>query len=532
MYTYIYQGKILIVDCGCGFADDTLPGIDLMVPDVSFLEQNKKDIAAIVLTHAHEDHIGAIMHVWDKLDCKIYATPFVAALLTTRFRENRYEPVNKIIEIKLENRRFNIGPFDIQMVHLCHSILEMHALLIRTPEGNIFHTGDWKYDEDPMIGEVNDEKLLKKLGDEGILAITADSTNVFNPGSSGSEGKLRKSLENIVKDCKNLVVVTTFSSNIVRMESIIEAGVKAGRKIALVGRNLRRIFNSARNVGYLENFDDSVLISEKEISKYQRKDILVVATGCQGEPLAATTKMANSQHKYINLRQGDTVIFSSKVIPGNDHKIYHVFDKLLTKGVEVKMEKTDFTHVSGHPGQEELKRLYDLLRPKILIPVHGEKIHLHYHKKLALNWGIKKVELISDGDVLKISNQGCSKVGKVKVGGLGLYGNLRYTAESGVITTRRKLMSDGICIIVLNMSHQKELLADPLIQTPGYLSEHDSADFIEHLQNEITDLLETTQSRKTSFSQIKTKIHDKVRDILKFNVERIPLIKVIISSEN
>lgn len=532
IYVYAYQGKLLIVDCGCGFADETLPGIDLMIPDVTFLHKHKKDIVGIVLTHAHEDHIGAIMHVWDKFECDIYATAFVGALLHTKFRENSYKMPGKILNIDLDKPRFNLGPFDLEMVHLCHSVLEMHAILFRTPKGNIFHTGDWKYDKDPMIGPVNDEQKLKEYGDEGILAITADSTNVFNPLSSGSEGELRPSLAKLVAECQRMVVVTTFSSNIVRIESIIEAAVKSGRKIVLAGKNLRRIFQAAKDSGYLQSMDESIFVSEKEASKLKRKEILIIATGCQGEPMAAVTKMANREHKFINLESGDTVIFSSKVIPGNDHKIYRVYEKLLKRDIDVRMEKTDFTHVSGHPGQEELKRLYALLRPKILIPVHGERIHLHYHKKLALKWGIKKVQMVSDGDVIRFENSSSNKVGEVQVGALGLYGNLRYTSESSVIKTRLKLSSDGMCLVILNLSNTRELLSAPMISTPGYLDEAEARDFLVYLQDEISDILSSKRWMKISFAEIKSIIHEKVKTILKHNVDRVALIKVIIVTEN
>lgn len=537
MSVYHYKGKLLIVDCGCGFTDDSMPGIDILVPDISFLMHHKKSILGIVITHAHEDHIGALKYLWHELECDVYATPFVSVLLTERFLENRYKLPANIIPIDLKKPKFNLGPFEVEMVPMCHSIPEMHSILLRTQAGNIFHTGDWKYDANPLVGSPNDDKHLKKLGDEGILAVIGDSTNVFNSGSSGSEHDLRQSLIDLIKPCKQMVVVTTFSSNIARMESLIEAAIHCKRKIVLSGQNLRRIFKAGIDSGYFTNMHKVEFVEEKNIKKYDRNKLLVIATGCQGEPFASVTKMSAREHKFITLNAGDTVIFSSKIIPGNDARIYRLFDRLVSLGMELMMENTDFTHVSGHPGQNELKQLYSLLRPKVLIPIHGEQIHLYFHKRLAESWGMKKSLLISDGDVIKFSKTESSvarKIGKIQTKELGVYGTEFYEYNSPVMRERRKLATDGACLIFLALS-EGGLEGEPIIKFPGYLDEHHTSEkeFITYIKEEISFIAETafenSRRKAVNFADLEKTIKAKVKSILKHEIDRIPQIYVVMS---
>ena len=329
---YHYKGKWIMIDCGSGFADDHLPGVDMVVADLSFIEQYKKDLLGIILTHAHEDHLGAIQYLWNELECPIYTTKFTKCFLKTKLSEYSFSSEIKIIEID-PKKKFELGPFSIEMIGLTHSAPEMHALMIRTGSGNVLHTGDWKFDPRPIVGEASDEIALKKCGDEGVLALVCDSTNVFNKGVSGSEGDVRDSLVDIIKSCPKMVVVTTFASNLARLDTLIHAGEQAGRKVCLTGRSLHRIFAAARESGYLGNIQP--IIDERSIGKYKREDILVIATGCQGEPLAATSKMADGTHHSISLAPKDTVIFSSKIIPGNEKKIFKLFNVFVKKNVEV-----------------------------------------------------------------------------------------------------------------------------------------------------------------------------------------------------
>ena len=356
---YHYKGKYLIVDCGSGFADDYLPGVDMLVADMSFIAKYKKDIVGLVLTHAHEDHLGGIQYLWNELECPIYATTFTANFLKIKLSEYGLTKKVKMHEIK-PGGTINLDPFSIDMVPLTHSAPEMQALVIKTDKGNIFHTGDWKFDHDPLVGEAADQSLIKKYGDEGILALVCDSTNVFSNGSSGSEGDLRESLVKIIAGCKKMIVATTFASNLARLDTLIHCGVAAGRKIVLSGRSMHRMLAAAQSSGYLQNIPG--ILDERDVANHRREDLLIIATGCQGEPMASTSKMAEGTHQNIKLARGDTVIFSSKIIPGNESNIYRMFNTFVRVGVEVITERDHFVHVSGHPAVDELKTMYDLVR--------------------------------------------------------------------------------------------------------------------------------------------------------------------------
>jgi ribonuclease J len=532
LYVYHYKGKFLIVDFGCGFADDSLPGVDITVPDISFLVKHKKNIVGIVLTHAHEDHVGALQHLWNELECNVYATPFTSTLLKERFLDNNFDMPGQIVTINLKEPIFNLEPFKIELVPMCHAIPEMHAVLIKTEVGNIFHTGDWKFDKEPLIGKQNDEAKLKKYGDEGILAVVGDSTNVFNTKHSGSEGDLKRSLTELIKPCKKMVVVAMFSSNLARFETLIDIANFCDRKIVLSGRNLRRIFDAGLKSGYLKNSMEGTFVDERDIKKYNRNKLLVIATGCQGEQFASVTKIANQMHRFIDIEPEDTVIFSSKIIPGNDARLYRVFDKLVSLKVDILMEKTAFTHVSGHSSQGELKRLYKLLRPKVLVPIHGEQIHLYHHVKLAPSLGVDKSILISDGDVIKFKSTGSvEKIGKVKTQELAVYGNYLYTYSSPVMNMRRK-MKDGICMVVLFLSDKYELQAEPVLMFPGFLEEEHEKNFIDYIKDEIIMMIHDSRSlhRKkfeTAVHELEKKVKSKVKGILKHEVQKVPVIQVI-----
>lgn len=351
---YHYQGKWLMVDCGSGFPDEYLPGVDMIIADISFIKKHKKDLLALVLTHAHEDHLGAIQYLWSSLECPIYATTFTANFLKLRLAEYDFAKTIKIHEVK-PSAKINLDPFQLEMIPLTHSAPEMQAIMIRTEAGNILHTGDWKFDDDPVLGKKADENLLKSCSDEGVLALVCDSTNVFNTGTSGSEGEVRKSLVDIIAGCPQMVVVTTFASNLARLETLIHAGQMAKRKVVLSGRSLHRILLAAQESGYMK--DIAPLIDERDIARFKRQELLVIATGCQGEPLAATAKMANNSHHSIKLAPKDTIIFSSKIIPGNEKKIFRMFNICVRSGVEVITERDHFVHVSGHPSIDELKHM-------------------------------------------------------------------------------------------------------------------------------------------------------------------------------
>lgn len=518
---YYYKGKWLIIDCGTGFAEDYMPGIDITVPNISYLLQYKSDILGIVLTHAHEDHIGAIQYLWDFLECPIYATKFTAEFLKLKLDEYSGKRSGKIHEIEAGGQ-INLDPFTIQMVPLSHSVPEMQALVVKTDLGNVFHTGDWKFDPNPLVGDVNSAELLKGYGDEGILAVVGDSTNVFTEGYSGSEGELKNSLIDLIASCKRMVIVTTFASNVGRVEALIEAAANSGRKVALLGRSLHRITQAARNSGYLLNMPD--IVDARNIHKYDRDKILIIATGCQGEPLAAVTKIANKVHPTIHLKPGDTIIFSSKIIPGNDKKIFRVFNKLVQMGVEILTERDHFVHVSGHPARAELEDLYGYLRPEILIPVHGEHAHMHEHAKIGKKCGIKKCIEIENGVVLKLAPGEPQKLGKVPAGELAVYGNRFLKPDSNILKMRKKLKFDGVLFVFLVVSKNNALLADPAINAPGYLDVEGDKELMEYMIKEIKIAM---QKKVRSLNDIKSSTDMVVRSILKSEIGKVPHIEIL-----
>ncbi|MFN7039501.1 MAG: ribonuclease J [Alphaproteobacteria bacterium] len=530
---YHYKGKWLIVDFGAGFADQDLPGVDMIVPDISFLIKIKKDILGMILTHAHEDHLGAVQYLWDEINCPVFTTPFTATFLKSKLSEIEFS--NKIIINEVSpGGKIELSPFKIELVPLTHSAPEMQALVIRTELGNILHTGDWKFDHDPLIGLANDEVLLKQYGEEGILAMVGDSTNVFNPGVSGSEGDLRKSMYKIIKDCKNLVAVTTFASNVARIETIIKVAEECGRRVVLAGRSLWRVTDAAKEVGYLR--DIQPFLDESEISKFPKEKILVLCTGCQGETLAASTKIANKSHPYIRLSPGDTVIFSSKIIPGNEKKIFKLFNLLVKQEVEVLTEKDHFVHVSGHPAREELIKMYKLVKPQVAIPVHGELVHMHEHAKLALEVGVPKSITVENGDMVKLAPGNSEIIAKVQAGYLAIDGHYLIAPNSPIMRIRRKIQNEGIVIITLVFDSKRSLLTLPIINTPGILDRVEDSKLIDSIIKElvknIKSFVETAKKTKISNEAIINLTRSVVRRMIKSNSGKNPIIDVNIERIN
>lgn len=526
---YHLDGKWIIVDCGGGFADDHLPGVDLIVADTTFVMEHKKDILAIILTHAHEDHVGGAGFLLQELHCPVYTTKFTANFIKSKLAEYSFEKKPKIIEVT-SNSRISLDPFEIEFIALTHSAPEMQALMIRTSAGNVFHTGDWKFDNDPVIGEPNDEKLLKSLGDEGILALVCDSTNVFTEGHSGSEGELRQSLVDLIAGCPKMIVVTTFASNLARLDTIIHAASKAGRKVALLGRSMHKVFQAAQDSGYLLEVNN--IIDDREIGRYKRNEVLVLATGCQGEPLAATSKMANKNHPTVKLAPGDMVIFSSKIIPGNEKKIFRMFNIFVRDGIEVMTEKDHFVHVSGHPSREELQKMYDLLRPKVAVPVHGEPVHLHEHTKLAKSWGVKHALEMENGLLVKLDPNEPKALGKVRSGYMAVDGNFLLPAESNIFKVRRKIRESGIVFANIIMDGKGTLSAPPVIAAPGCLDEIDDRDILEDMAEDVAEAIKSLQKshkNHASDDQITTVVRSSIRRILKEENGKQPQIMVYLS---
>ena len=523
---YGYKGKWLMVDLGAGFADDYYPGVDLIVAELNYITKQKENLLGIVLTHAHEDHLGAVQYLWEELGCAIYATRFTANFLKAKIKETSFAKAIKIIEI-LEKSHTEIGPFVIETVPLTHSTPEMQALMIRTDLGNIFHTGDWKFDHNPLIGNNNDHDKLKKLGDEGVLALVGDSTNVFNDTPSGSEGDLRSSIIDLVAGCKKMVVVTTFASNVARMETIIRAAESAGRKIIMAGRSLWRILEAAQASGYL--LDIPTIYSPDNIGNMKRENLLIMSTGCQGEPLAATSKMASNTHPNLRLAPGDTIIFSSKIIPGNEKKIFRLMNQLIEQGVEVFTEKEHFVHVSGHPSRSELVEMYELIRPKAAIPVHGELMHIHEHIKIAKACGIKNTAQVSNGDVVRIAPGQVEVIDRIESGYLGIDGKFLLTANSNILKMRRRMQESGIVLAVLMLNSKNKLVMPPVIRAPGVLDlEEDQVIFVEiakEIVKSLNEMLESSVHKKRN-DLVENTTRSAIRRVLKAEVGKSPAIDV------
>src|SRR5499427_9221226 len=377
---YGYQGDWLIIDCGVTFGDDSQPGLEVVMPNPAFIVERREHLLGIVATHAHEDHIGAIPYLWRQLRCPIWATPFTASFLRAKLAETGFADQVKINVVPLSGR-FTIGPFDLELITLTHSIPEPNAVALRTPVGTVLHTGDWKFDPDPLIGSTFDEIALRQLGDDGVLAMIGDSTNALRPGTSGSEAELRRSLIDLVGRYDARVAVACFASNVARLESIARAAAAHDREVALVGRSLWRIDKAARENGYLADLPR--FLTEDEAGYVPADRILLICTGSQGEPRAALARIARQDHAHIDLEPGDVVIFSSRIIPGNEKAIGRLHNALVRLGIDIVTEADHFVHVSGHPARAELVRMYQMVRPQVAIPVHGEARHLLAHAQLA-----------------------------------------------------------------------------------------------------------------------------------------------------
>jgi ribonuclease J len=453
----------MAVDLGVSFAGEELPGIDLILPDISFLMEERRNLAGLVLTHAHEDHFGALLDLWPKLRCPVYATPFTAAL----FEAKRLgEPLAPEVPVKVLplGSRFDVGPFNVEFVSVSHSIPESNALIIRTPLGNVLHTGDWKLDPTPIIGPPTDEAKLRALGDEGCLALIGDSTNAIRDGRSPSEMDVAKSLRELIAGATGRVAVTTFASNVARMRTVAEAAAAAGREIVVVGRAMARVEQVARETGYLDGIADFRTV--EAYGYLPNNKVVALCTGSQGEPRAALARIAEDQHPEVTLSKGDMVIFSSRTIPGNEKAVGKIINGLVRQGIEVITDRTHLVHVSGHPRRAEMAELYAWVRPRIAIPVHGEALHLAEHAKLARAAGVGEVILCGDGDLLRLAPD-AGLIDEVPAARLYKDGALLISAETRTVADRRRLSFAGIAIVALVLSEKGEMLADPDVELIG-----------------------------------------------------------------
>ncbi len=476
---YCYDNQWIMVDCGISFADDYLPGIDLIMPNVDFVDGIRDELLGLVLTHAHEDHIGAVAHLWPRFKCPIYATPFTATILKSKLSDAGLIDQAVVHEIGLGGR-FNLGDFDIEYVTLTHSIPEPNALNIKTPLGTIFHTGDWKIDPAPIVGEATDIKRLKEIGDEGVLAIVCDSTNVFNKKSSGSELDVQKSLIDLLRDKEGAIFCTTFSSNVARVRTLAKVATETGRHLCLIGRSMKRNVEAAKETGYLNDFPP--ILDEEDASHIPRHKILYVCTGCQGEARAALMRVILDNNKHIHIAKGDTVVFSSKIIPGNELTIMRAQNLLVEKSAEIITEKDAFVHVSGHPGQEELKQMYEWIRPEIVVPTHGEPKHLQKQAEFAQELGIKKTIIPRNGAVVKLAPENIGIINEVPSGRLALDGAMIIDDDDMAIIERRRVLFNGALVIHVIFDNLGILMAPIEITCIGLPEEQNNT-----LEKEIDD---------------------------------------------
>ena len=491
----------IMVDIGVTFADDTFPGIDLIYPDPGFIVEKKDNLLGIIVTHAHEDHIGAIAHLWPKLKCKIYATPFTAVLIKEKFKEKNVD-INNHLKIVQLNGIIDLDPFRIEYVSMTHSILEPNGLKIKTPAGVVLHTGDWKIDENPMVGKNIDIDKLKQIGNEGVLAMVCDSTNIFTVGRSGSEETVRRSLLKIMERLKKRIVITSFASNVARMETIFYCAEKTGRQISLVGRSMHRIFKAAKQCGYLKDIIDP--IDPREAKNISREKIIYLCTGSQGEPMGAMMRISSYTHPDVFVEKGDTVIFSSKIIPGNEKKLYKLHNQLVKDGIEVISEENEFVHVSGHPNRDEMKDMYSWIKPKCVIPVHGEHRHLMEHISFAKEMQVPHPVLVENGDIVKIFPGDKPEVyDKAPSGRLYLDGNISVHEESQSIKDRKNLSSNGYLEVTLLITSKGNIHDNPILSFRG-LPIYEEDEFTYGLENEIEKITKSFKigSRKQEHNLI------------------------------
>jgi ribonuclease J len=469
---YGTRGRWLMVDLGITFADDETPGVDVVVPNPAFIAAHRDRLEGIVLTHAHEDHIGAVPYLWPQLRCPLYATPFTAEILRAKLAEAGLERAAPVTVVPLSGA-FQAGPFGIELMTLTHSIPEPNAVVIRTPFGSVLHTGDWKFDPDPVVGDRADMDGLARLGQEGVLAMICDSTNVFQPGTSGSEASLRQHLIDIVGRFETRVAVTSFASNIARIETMAAAAKANGRRAVVVGRALTRMVEAARKTGYLP--PETELLDESQARNLARREALLICTGSQGEPRGALARISGQSHPNVKLEAGDAVIFSSRIIPGNERAIGRVVNRLVRHGVEVVSERTDFVHVSGHPARDELIHMYQLVRPRIAVPVHGEARHLAEQAHLAKECQVPEAPVVENGQVLRLAPGRAGIAGRVSSGRLAVDGGRLVAAEGEMLRERRRMTFNGGAVATLVIGAAGELAVEPRLSLLGLVDEHEDA---------------------------------------------------------
>ena len=493
-YLYCADGRWLIVDCGVRFGDEATPGIDVIMADPAFIEARRDKLEGIVLTHGHEDHFGAIEHLWDRLRVPVYGTPFTTALLQLKLEERRRNgrPVD-IVTVEAGDR-LPLGPFEVEFVSVCHSIPDSTALVLRTPHGAVVHSGDWKLDPDPVIGARTDDARLRAVGQEGVLALIGDSTNALVPGRTGSEADVATAMEELLATLPGRVAVTCFSTNVARVHSVARAAHACGRHWALVGRSLQRSFAAARQTGFLDVPEEPV--PEREVGYLPNDRMVLICTGSQGEPRSALSKIAFKEHKHITFAEGDTVVYSAREIPGNERAILRVQNRLIADGVRVIDEESHHIHVSGHPSRDDLVDMYQWIRPRIAIPVHGEPRHQLAHSEIAKACQVPNGLVPRNGELIRLDAGGPSIVGTVEVASLGLDGDRLIDLEDGTVTARRRIVHSGAAVVTLILDDEGELAAEPAVSLLGVAAPERLEALAQDAVLQIRDLLDTLSAEE------------------------------------
>ncbi|MBR2139357.1 MAG: ribonuclease J [Phascolarctobacterium sp.] len=529
MTVFRYGDDIILIDAGLMFPEDDMLGIDLVIPDITYLLENKDKVKAIFLTHGHEDHIGALPYVLKQIDVPVYGTALTLGILQGRLRENNVSD-NNLVTIK-PGDKINVGAFNLEFIRVNHSIPDAISIVIKTPIGTIIHTGDFKFDQTPVDGQVTQFNKFAEFGDEGVLALLADSTNAERPGFTQSEKMVGQTFDDEFRYARNRIIVATFSSNVHRIQQVVDSAVKYKRKVAVIGRSMINVVNIAMELGYLR-IPEGVLIDIDETNNYTSDQIVIITTGSQGEPMSALTRMAMNDHKKVDIMPGDTVIISATPIPGNEKLVARTIDHLYKLGADVIYEKSNGVHVSGHASQEEIKLMHNLVRPKYFIPVHGEYRHLIKHANLAKDLGMpsENIVIAENGSVIEISKNsivinGKIQSGKVLVDGLGVgdVGNI-------VLRDRRQLSQDGIMIVVVTIDHETcHVVSGPDIVSRGFVYVREAEDLMEEAREKVLSALERCENNGVSeWSMIKSTIRDNLGRFLYERTRRRPMILPII----
>jgi len=499
--------KWLAVDMGVAFGhEEVLPGVDAVLPDIGFLLERKADLVGIAITHAHEDHYGALFDFWPKLQAPVFMTPFAAALLEAK---RAGEPNAPKIPVKVirQGERISAGPFDVEYVPVSHSIPEPNALAIRTALGTVFHTGDWKLDPAPGVGRATDNDRIASIGEEGVLALVSDSTNAIRDGISPSEGEVARVLERLIAEAPQRVAVTTFASNVSRIRAVAEAAQRAGREVVVVGRAIRRSSDVARELGYLDGLPE--FLDQDVYANLQRNKVVALMTGSQGEPRAALAKVAAKDHRALSLSPGDRVIFSSRTIPGNEREVNTIINALVDLGAEVITDRDALVHTSGHPRRDELRQLYDWLKPRILVPVHGEALHLHEQAKLARSVGVPKVIEARNGHMIRLAPEPAERLESVDHGRLYRDGRLLVSHEASGVADRKRLSFAGVVSVAIVLSDNGEVLEDPAVALLGVPNADSDGELLRSVVEEAVD------DALDGLSKAKRRAADAVRDAVR-----------------